>query len=89
MPARTPGAPIAFLGEAKYRDRKPGLAELSRLEHVRALLAAAGHDASAAKFGLFSAAGFTDELVTEAARTGGRILLAGLGTLYGVPDRPA
>ena len=85
---RTPGAPIAFLGEAKYRDRKPGLAELSRLEHVRALLAAAGHDASAAKFGLFSAAGFTGEVVAEAARSRGRILLAGLGTLYGLHDRP-
>jgi DNA-binding MarR family transcriptional regulator len=85
---RTPGAPIAFLGEAKYRDRKPGLAELSRLEHVRALLAADGHDASAAKFGLFSAAGFTGEVVAEAARSRGRILLAGLGTLYGQHDRP-
>jgi uncharacterized protein len=84
---RTPGAPIAFLGEAKYRDRKPRLAELSRLEHIRALLAAAGHDASATKLGLFSAAVFTGEVVAEAARSRGRILLARLGTLYGLHDR--
>ena len=25
---RTPGAPVAFIGEAKHRDRRPGLAEL-------------------------------------------------------------
>src|SRR5581483_12356809 len=45
---RTPGVPIVFIGEAKYRDRRPGLAELRRLEHVASLLTAAGHNASAA-----------------------------------------
>ena len=81
---RTPGAPIAFIGEAKYRDRRPGLAELRRLEHIRDLLAAAGHDASAATFGLFSGAGFTEDLGAEATRSDGRIRLAGLDTLYGL-----
>lgn len=81
---RTPGAPIAFIGEAKYRDRRPGIAELRRLEHVGELLTAAGHDASGAVFGLFSGAGFTDELMAEAAGSHGRILLAGLNTLYGL-----
>jgi hypothetical protein len=80
---RSPGAPIAFIGEAKYRDRRPGLAELRRLEHVRDLLSAAGHDASAATFGLFSGTGFTDDLATEAIRGHGRILLVRLDTLYG------
>jgi hypothetical protein len=81
---RTPGAPIAFIGESKYRDRRPGLAELRRLEHVRDLLIAAGHDASAATFGLFSGTGFTEDLGAEAARSRGRILLVGLDTLYGL-----
>jgi hypothetical protein len=80
---RTPGAPVAFIGEAKYRDRRPGLAELRRAEHVRDLLTGAGHDASAATLGFFSAAGFTDDLKAEAESHPGRILLAGLETLYG------
>jgi uncharacterized protein len=49
---RTPGASVAFIGEAKYRDRRPGLAELRRLEHVRDLLTGVGHDANAAVLGL-------------------------------------
>ncbi len=61
----TAGAPIAFIGEAKYRDGRPGLAELRRLEHVRALLVAAGHDARAATFGLFSGTGFAEDLAAE------------------------
>jgi uncharacterized protein len=79
---RTTGAPIAFVGEAKYRDRVVGLAELRRLDHLRDLLTAAGHDANSATSGLFSAAGFTEDLSTEARRSRGRILLAGLDTLY-------
>jgi hypothetical protein len=80
---RTPGTPIAFIGEAKYRDRKPGLAELRRLEHVRDLLTATGHDARAAIFGLFSGTGFTEDLAAEATRRRGQIMLAGLDMLYG------
>ena len=80
---RTPGVPVAFIGEAKYRDRRPGLAELHKLEHVRTLLTAAGHDASAAILGLFSGTAFTEDLAAEAAQSRGRILLAGLDTLYG------
>ncbi len=86
---RTPGAPIAFIGEAKYRDRRPGLAELLRLQHIRDLLAAVGHDAGAATFGLFSGTGFTEDLQAQAARSHGQILLSGLDTLYGLSGRPA
>jgi uncharacterized protein len=81
---RTPRASVAFIGEAKYRDRQPGLGELRRLEHVRDMLTAAGHDASAAVLGLFSGTGFTQELGAEAADSRGKILLAGLDTLYGL-----
>ena len=82
---RTPGAPIAFIGEAKHRDRRPGLAELRRLQHLRELLTAAGHDASSAVIGLFSATGFTEELRAEAAGRQEGLLLASLETLYGQP----
>ena len=83
---RTPGAPVAFIGEAKHRDRRPGLAELRRLQHLRDLLTAAGHDATDAAFGLFSATGFTDELAAEATASKGKILLATLNDLYGQPS---
>jgi uncharacterized protein len=82
---RTPGAPIAFIGEAKHRDRRPGLAEFRRLQHLRELLTAAGHDASDAVIGLFSATGFTEELRAEAVDRQGSLLLASLETLYGQP----
>ena len=62
--------------------RRPGMAELSRLEHLRDLLTASGHDATQAVLGLFSATGFTDDLTTEAARSKDRVLLAGLDRLY-------
>ena len=84
---RTPGSPIAFIGEAKHRDRRPGMAELRSLEHARDLLIAAGHDASAATICLFSGTAFTDDLAAEAARSHARILLVGLEFLYGIQDR--
>ena len=83
---RTPGAPVAFIGEAKHRDRRPGLTELRRLQHLRDLLTAAGHDATDATFGLFSATSFTDELAAQANASKGKILLATLNDLYGQPS---
>lgn len=83
---RSPGAPVAFIGEAKYRDRRPGLSELRRLQHLRELLSAAGHDASDAALGIFSVSGFPQELAAEAAASRGTVLLAGLNTLYGEPS---
>jgi uncharacterized protein len=82
---RTPGAPVAFIGEAKHRDRRPGIAELRRLQHLRDLLAAAGHDAADAVLGLFSATSFTEELQAEAVGSQGKLLLAPLEMLYGPP----
>jgi uncharacterized protein len=67
---RTPGTPVAFIGEAKHRDRRPGLAELRRLEHLRELLTTDGHDAADAVLGLFGTSGFTDDLAAEAAASG-------------------
>lgn len=82
---RTGKAPIAFIGEAKNRDRRPGLAELRRLEHIRDLLADLGHDTAETALGLFSTAGFTDDLRNKAGGSGERLLLVGLDNLYGVP----
>ena len=82
---RTADTPIAFLAEAKSRERSPGLAELRRLEHLRDLLTAAGHDATGVTVGLFSTTGFTPELAAEAARPGRRILLIGLDEIYASP----
>jgi hypothetical protein len=59
------------------------VAELRRLEHLRELLTAAGHDATGAAVGLFSTSGFTEELAAEAAASRGNIILAGLDILYG------
>lgn len=80
---RTPGAGVTFIGEAKSGDHRPGVPELDRLEHIRTLLTKAGHDAQDAVLGLFSTNGFTNELAAEAARSGSRVLLAGLDRLYG------
>ncbi|MQA28072.1 MAG: ATPase [Micromonosporaceae bacterium] len=84
---RSAGAGIAFIGEAKHRERAPGMGQLRRLEHVRDLLAANGHDVSHAVLGLFSTSGFTNELTTAAADDGS-IQLASLEQLYGgsTPD---
>ncbi len=81
---RAPGAPVVFIGGAKHRDRRPGLAEFRSLAHRRELLTAAGHDASDAVLGLFSASGFTEELQAEAAGSAGMILLIPLEMLYGL-----
>ena len=83
MRPRTPGSGIAFSGEVKARDRRPGLGELERLEHIRRLLALGGHDAEDAVLGLFSTQGFTDDLHAEASRRGGGLFLVGLDGLYG------
>lgn len=80
--SRSPKSPIAFIGEAKYRDRRPGLAGLRRLAHIRDLLTAAGHDAGEAVLGLFGAMGFTADLAAEAAQGSGKLLLVSLDKLY-------
>jgi len=80
---RAAGAPIGFIGEAKHRDRRPGLTELRSLQHRRDLLTAAGHNASEAVLGLFSSTGFTEDLLTEAANSRGKVLLVSLQMLYG------
>ncbi len=76
----------AQLGQAWAAVAVLGLAELRRLQHLRDLLTAAGHDATDAAFGLFSATGFTDELAAEANASKGKILLVTLNDLYDQPS---
>lgn len=71
---------VLLFGEAKY-GKVMGVGDLTRLEHVRNLLAdRADVDAREARLACFSAAGFTDEL--RAADRAGRVLLVSLDRLY-------
>ena len=60
-------APILMLGEAKATNRRPGLPDLARLDHIRDLLVARGHDATDARLALFSRDGFDGALVRRAS----------------------
>ena len=56
-----------MLGEAKATNRRPGLPDLARLDHIRDLLVARGHDATDARLALFSRDGFDGALVRRAS----------------------
>ncbi len=79
---QSPRSRIALLGEAKATAARRGPADLERLEHIRGLLAAQGHDTSGTVLALFSLYGFHDDLEAVAARRGD-VLLVGMETLYG------
>lgn len=68
----------------KCRGQASGIAQLRRLEHIRDLLIATGHDASVATLGIFSMSGLSDELRTAAAASD-RVVLIGLDQLHTVP----
>ncbi len=78
-------ARIALIGEAKATIQPRGLPDLTRLEHIRDLFAAAGHPAEGAKLALFSMYGFRADL-TRAAAERDDVLLVSLEALYG--DEP-
>jgi hypothetical protein len=61
---------ILAIGEAKWHETI-GLAHLERLRHIRGLLTGQGrHGAATARLLCFSGAGFTEELMNEAAQSG-------------------
>ncbi len=70
---------VRLLGEAKVGEVM-GQRHLARLRRARSLLAAAGHDVSAAQLACFSVAGFTADLQSEAAR--GAVRLVDCPMLY-------
>jgi AAA+ ATPase superfamily predicted ATPase len=76
--------PLIGLGEVKWGDIM-GLGHLHRLRRIRQLLAAQGrHGADQAKLACFSGAGFTDELIANAAQDD-TVVLIGLDDLYRSP----
>lgn len=72
---------IRAIGEAKATTRPRGTADVRRLEHLRGLLTARGHDAGGARLLLFSRSGFDDDLVA-AARRRDDLVLVDLERLY-------
>lgn len=58
---------IRALGEAKASDLVRTLADLDRLDRIRALLVAGGAQAGGAKLLLFGRSGFDDNLIAAAA----------------------
>lgn len=81
VPPYTPGAPVLVLGEAKASARARGLGDLRRLEMLRDVVGARGHDVSGTSLLLVSRSGFDDDLL--AAARGDRVHLVDLPTLYG------
>ncbi|AQZ70973.1 hypothetical protein BKM31_38005 [[Actinomadura] parvosata subsp. kistnae] len=78
--ARSKGARITLLGEAKCTGKARTMADLRRLEHIRDLLTGLGWDAEQARPALFSKTGFPSDL--KAAAADGRVHLVDLETMY-------
>jgi uncharacterized protein len=79
---RVPRARIAVIGEAKATVTPRGPADLQRLEHIRGLLTAQGHQADGAVLALYSLHGFWPDLLEVAARRRD-VLLVDVAALYG------
>jgi hypothetical protein len=75
-------------GEAKATVSPRGLADVERLEHIRALLAEQGHRTQDAVLALFSLHGF-DRNLLAAAEQRSDLLLVELDTLYGQQPGPS
>ncbi len=75
-------ASIALVGEAKATIARRTVADLDRLDHIRALLAEQDHDTSRARIALFATEGFHADVI-DTARRRGDVLLADLNTVFG------
>ena len=78
-------ARIALIGEAKATLARRTVADLDRLDRIKALLAEQGHDTSGARIALFATEGFHQDVI-DTARQRGDVLLADLNTIFG--DEP-
>jgi hypothetical protein len=79
---------LLAIGEVKWHETM-GLAHLERLRQIRGLLAGQGrHGAAGARLLCFSGAGFTAELVDEAARSGDLRLVTPADLYMGVVGLP-
>jgi hypothetical protein len=79
---QTPRCTISVVGEAKATISPRGLADVERLERIRALLAEQGHQTQEATLMVFSLYGF-DRNLTDAAAQRSDLVLVSLDTLYG------
>lgn len=84
VPRHTGDAVPVVLGEAKASHRRRTLADLERLDHVRALLVGRGVPAGGAALALFARSGFDRDLQRVAAHRE-EVHLVDLAELYGVP----
>ncbi|MEV0591575.1 ATP-binding protein [Nonomuraea cavernae] len=83
-------AVVSLVGEAKATLTRRGVADLDRLERLKALLSQHGHDTTRAILAIFSTEGFHPDLIGTARRRGD-VLLVDLPALVGggdVPVRP-
>lgn len=78
---RNKNARITLLGEAKATNAPRTIADLGRLEHIRALFVDQGRDASNAELALFSRSGFDADLIAESRNKA--VHLLDLADLYG------
>ncbi|MEV4221698.1 ATP-binding protein [Nonomuraea sp. NPDC049725] len=72
---RSGRAVVTLIGEAKATITKRGVADLDRLDRLRALLAEQGHDTSSATLAVFSLEGFHADLKATADRRDDVILV--------------
>ncbi|MEV0622805.1 ATP-binding protein [Nonomuraea sp. NPDC050404] len=82
---RSGRADISVVGEAKATVTRRTMADLERLERLKAVLAEHGHDTASAVLALFSMEGFQPDLI-DAARRRGDVLLVDLPCLVGRAD---
>ena len=82
VPRHTGDAVPVVLGEAKASHRRRTIADLERLDHVRALLVGRGVPAGGAALALFARSGFDPDLQRAAAGRGD-VHLVDLAELYG------
>lgn len=76
-------APLLAIGEAKWNDVM-GVGHLDRLRHIRVVVSAGGrYDTGGTRLICFSGAGFTPDLVEQAA-TDPQVRLVGLDRIYGI-----
>ncbi|WP_219471841.1 hypothetical protein [Nonomuraea rhizosphaerae] len=77
------GDHIRLIGEAKATLNRRGLPDLERLDAIREVLTRQGHDTAETTTALFSATGFTPDLVEEAASRPDTVLVD-LERMYGL-----
>jgi hypothetical protein len=79
------GRVIGLIGEAEAAVTRRGVADLDRLDSLKALLGEHGHDTTTATLAIFSLEGFHPELIATAQRRGD-VPLVDLETMSGLRE---